>query len=227
MSAYGQVEQALEAVRKGAYDYLAKPFQAEELLLAIRKAEERERLRRENRQLRRELSRGAARGALVAASPAMREIVRADRARRGVQDHRARSPARAASARRSSRARCTGSPTARRSRSSPVNCGAIPETLIESELFGHVRGAFTGAEQRSAAACSARPTAARSSSTRSASCRSRSQVKLLRVLQEEEVRPVGAAKSHPGRRAHHRRDRARPRARWSRPGPSAPISSTA
>ena len=55
MSAYGDMDQAIQAVREGAYDYLAKPFQSQELLLTIRKAEERERLKRENRRLRREL----------------------------------------------------------------------------------------------------------------------------------------------------------------------------
>ena len=73
MSAYGELEQSLEAVRLGAYDYLAKPFQPDELLLTIRKAEERERLRRENRRLRRQLDPGRAR-AFVAGSPRMREV---------------------------------------------------------------------------------------------------------------------------------------------------------
>jgi len=80
MSAFGHTEQALEAVRKGAFDFLAKPFQAQELLLAIRKAEERERLQRENRRLKaRALARCVA--ALAAASPLMRRGLRADRAR--------------------------------------------------------------------------------------------------------------------------------------------------
>ena len=74
-----------------------------------------------------------------------------------------------------------------------LNCGAIPESLIESELFGHAKGAFTGAIDRSRRACSSRPTAARCSSTRSATCRSRVQARLLRVLQEGEVRPVGGS----------------------------------
>ena len=68
MSAFGQVEQALEAVRKGAYDFLAKPFTAQELLLAIRKASEREKLRRENRTLRRALSHEESTVSLAAAS---------------------------------------------------------------------------------------------------------------------------------------------------------------
>ena len=73
-----------------------------------------------------------------------------------------------------------------------INCGAIAETLLESELFGHVRGAFTGAiaDRR---ASSSRRTAARCSSTRSARRSPALQVKLLRVLEEGEVRPVGAA----------------------------------
>ena len=63
---------------------------------------------------------------------------------------------------------------------------------MESELFGHVRGAFTGAVADKAGPVPGRPTAARCSSTRSASCRSALQVKLLRVLQERKVKPVGA-----------------------------------
>ncbi len=71
----------------------------------------------------------------------------------------------------------------------PVNCSAIPRELIESELFGHRKGAFTGASATPSDS-SARPTAARSSSTRSRRCRPRSR-RLLRVLQERRVRRVG------------------------------------
>jgi len=195
MSAYGQTEQALEAVRKGAYDYLAKPFQAQELLLAIRKAEERESLRRENRRLRRELSQGTREVSLVAASPAMQAIYElVERAAEwkttvlitgesGVGKEVAARAVHGLSSR-------TAAPFV------AVNCGAIPETLIESELFGHVRGAFTGADSEA-------PGMFREADGGTlfldeiGELPLATQVKLLRVLQEEEVRPVGAAKSFP------------------------------
>ena len=75
-----------------------------------------------------------------------------------------------------------------------VNCGAIAETLLDSELFGHTRGAVHRRRRRSARASSSRPPTAPSSSTRSARRPPALQVKLLRVLEESEVRPVGAAR---------------------------------
>ena len=81
-----------------------------------------------------------------------------------------------------------------------VNCAAIPETLLESELFGHEKGAFTGAVERQARAASSWPTAARCSSTRSARCRRAMQVKLLRVLQERTFERVGGNDEPCGRR---------------------------
>ena len=75
-----------------------------------------------------------------------------------------------------------------------VNCAALPEALLESELFGHERGAFTGAARRRQGASSS-PTAAPSSSTRSASCRRPLQAKLLRVLQEREFERVGGTRT--------------------------------
>jgi two-component system response regulator AtoC len=192
MSAYGDVDQALEAVRRGAYDYLAKPFQTEELLLTIHKAQERERLHRENRRLKRELRE---RRALVAASEPMKAVVElAERAAEykttvlitgesGVGKEVVAHTVHELSAR-------AGKPFI------AVNCGAIPETLIESELFGHARGAFTGADSEKLGLfreadggtlfldeIGELPTA--------------TQVKLLRVLQEEEVQPIGESKAVP------------------------------
>ena len=86
----------------------------------------------------------------------------------------------------------------RRARTGPfvaVNCAALTETLLESELFGHEKGAFTGASERSAAAASSWPTAAPSSSTRSASCKPELQAKLLRVLQERRFERVGGTRT--------------------------------
>src|SRR5437899_8339997 len=74
MSAYGSHDLAIEAMKAGAYDYLGKPFRPDEVLLVLRKAEERERLRRENLRLRREASRRAPQ--LIAEGPGMKEVLR-------------------------------------------------------------------------------------------------------------------------------------------------------
>jgi two-component system response regulator AtoC len=195
MSAYGQVEQALEAVRKGAYDYLAKPFQAEELLLAIGKAEERERLRRENRQLRRQLAHGGSDGALVAASPAMRAIY--ELVERAAEFKTTVLITGESGVGKEVVARAVHGLSDRAEMAFvAVNCGAIPEPLIESELFGHMRGAFTGAENE-ARGMFREADGGTLFLDEIGELPLATQVKLLRVLQEEEVRPVGAAKSYP------------------------------
>ncbi len=91
-----------------------------------------------------------------------------------------------------------------------VNCAALPPTLLESELFGHVRGAFTGAVGDAPRGCSRGATAARSSSTRSAIRAPEFQTKLLRVLQRREFQPVGSERSERDGRARDRGDHRRP-----------------
>jgi two-component system, NtrC family, response regulator AtoC len=189
MSAYGTEDAALEAMKQGAYDYISKPFRADEALLVLRKAAERERLRGEVEALRAVLGAAAASPGIVAESEAMRAALDVIAK---VAPHRTTVLLTGPSG--------TGKEVLARElhRQSPraeapfvaVNCAAIPEALLESELFGHVRGAFTGAvgdhpglfEQATGGTLlldeiGDLPTGL--------------QAKLLRVLQDGEIRRVG------------------------------------
>ena len=144
MSAYGSEDAAIAAMKEGAYDYIPKPFRADEVLLVLRKAEERERLRREVESLRSALGSRATSPQIVAVSETMLNAL--DVVAK-VAPHTTTVLLTGPSG--------TGKEVLARElhRLSPrgerafvaVNCAAIPEALLESELFGHVRGAFTGA----------------------------------------------------------------------------------
>ncbi|MFM2418857.1 MAG: hypothetical protein RL385_3580 [Pseudomonadota bacterium] len=144
MSAYGSFDLALEAIKAGAYDYLSKPFKQDEVLLVLRKAEERESLRRENTALRRALSAQHRMGELMGRSDAM---VRVFRAMEKVAPYSTTVLVHGPSGTgKELVARALHDLGPRRARPFvAVNCGAIPEALMESELFGHKRGAFTDA----------------------------------------------------------------------------------
>jgi two-component system response regulator AtoC len=144
MSAHGGEDAAIAAMREGAYDYLHKPFKPDEVLLTLRKAEERERLKREVESLRASLGAEAVRDLMIAESRSLRGLLElAER----VAAHSTTVLITGESG--------TGKEVLARAihRMSPrsanaftaINCAAIPEQLLESELFGHVRGAFTGA----------------------------------------------------------------------------------
>jgi len=196
MSAYGTIDLAVQAMQLGAYDFISKPFKSDEVLLAIRKAQERDQLQRENRVLKEQLRRIEGRqqfGHLVAKSSAMQAVFTL-----------ATKAAQYSTTVLITGESGTGKELVARAihQTGPrkpyplvaVNCGSIPENLLESELFGHVKGAFTGADGTKIGLFEEAhkgtifldeigelPLAL--------------QVKLLRVLQENEIRPVGSAQS--------------------------------
>lgn len=146
MSAYGAIDTAIECMKLGAYDYISKPFKPDEVLLTVKKAEERLRLQQENRQLKKELSQTQFRDEIVFAGPAMARVLELVDA---VAD--SASPVLITGETGTGKelvARALHSRSGRRDMPFvAVNCGAISSGLMESELFGHVKGAFTGADR--------------------------------------------------------------------------------
>jgi two-component system response regulator AtoC len=189
MSAYGTIDTALEAMKRGAYDYIPKPFKPDEVLLTLRKAEERERLRRENLLLQEELGRTFSFENMVAKSQAMQEVFRTVRKIAGfrttvlLQGESGTGKELLAKAIHHNSPRSRGPFVA-------VNCGAIPHALLESELFGHIKGAFTDAF-RDKRGLFSEADGGTLFLDEVGELPKGLQVKLLRALQEQEVRPVG------------------------------------
>jgi two-component system response regulator AtoC len=194
MTAYGSREVAIEAMKRGAYDYLSKPFESDELVLLLRKAEERERLFRENQTLRRELRAGgrepeAGLGEIVAKSARMVEMFRTLRKIAEFKTTVLVGGESGTGKELIARALHRLSPR----RDAPfiaVNCGAIPGALLESELFGHRKGAFTDAS-RDRRGLFEEASGGTLFLDEIGELPLALQVKLLRVLQEEEIRRLG------------------------------------
>ncbi len=193
MTAFGSIDSAVEAMRAGAFDYVTKPFQRDALLVSLERAMERRALEEENRRLRRAVDRTTSFGELQGASPQMHEIFALVRK---IADSRSSVLITGESG--------TGKEVVARtvhfsgSRAQqpfvPINCTAIPEGLLESELFGHVRGAFTGAHT-SKRGLFEQANGGTLFLDEIGDMGLGLQAKLLRVLQDGEVRPVGGNQS--------------------------------
>jgi len=195
MSAYGTIDIAIEAMKLGAYDYISKPFKKDEVLLALKKAEEREVLKNENSILKKriEIIEGTTSfGDMVAKSKIMQSVF--NLASKAAQYNSSVLITGESGTGKELIAKAIHNKGERASKQLiPVNCGSIPENLLESELFGHKKGAFTGADKDKKGLfeeadggtifldeIGEMPLAL--------------QVKLLRTLQENEIRKIGDLK---------------------------------
>ncbi|MBI5249852.1 MAG: sigma-54-dependent Fis family transcriptional regulator [Desulfomonile tiedjei] len=149
MSAYGNVGLALEAIRKGAYDYISKPFKTDEVVLTLRKAAEREKLRREVVRLKRRLLRTEGNPEIVIKSRVMRSVLETLHQIAGFDCSVLITGESGTGKELLAREAHTQSQFSH-GPFVPINCGAIPGNLLETELFGHARGAFTGASNAKA-----------------------------------------------------------------------------
>ncbi len=190
LSAYGTIETAVEALHAGAYDFLTKPIEAEQLFRVVAKGLERTRLLEENIRLRRLVTRQEGQGLLVGEGPAMQHL-RQTIAAVAQSDYTVLLRGESGTGKEVV-ARLIHQIGARAARPFvAVNCPSIPENLLESELFGYVRGAFTGAEKDHKGLFSA----AHEGTIHLDEIGDISgavQTKLLRCLQNGEIRPVGS-----------------------------------
>ena len=191
MSAYGAIEVAVEAIKAGACDYISKPFNLDEILLTLEKVNEQERLAKENVRLREAVERSSSFSSIVGKSDKMQDLFRTIKKVAPVKSNVLLLGESGTGKELVAKAIHYNSGR-KKAPFVAVNCGAIPENLIESELFGHVKGAFTDA------------VVARKGLFEEADGGTlfldeigelplALQVKLLRVLQESEVRRVGGS----------------------------------
>jgi two-component system response regulator AtoC len=192
MSAYSSMDLAIKAMQMGATDTISKPFKADEILLVLKKIEEREGLQRENQRLRAAIRSTDTFGAFVGDAPPIQALLATAAQIAGFPTTILITGESGTG--KEVLAKCIHNASGRKSKAFvAINCAAIPENLLESELFGHARGAFTGAVRAKKGLFEAAdqgtllldeigdmPLAV--------------QVKLLRVLESQRFRPVGESR---------------------------------
>ncbi len=193
LTAFGSLEGAIEAIKQGAYDYLAKPFKRDDIRLVVQRSLEHCRLVRENARFRDEARAREPWSHLVGSSPAMLEVYKLV-AR--VSDGRSTVLIEGESGTgKELIARAVHLNSPRRDKPFiPVNCGALPDHLLESEMFGYEKGAFTGAVGSKGGLFEA-ANGGTLFLDEIGDLGQALQVKLLRVMQEHEVRRVGSTSS--------------------------------
>jgi two-component system response regulator HydG len=188
MTAYGSVEAAVSAMRDGAYDFVEKPLKRLAIVKSVRKAAEKQKLIEENKSLRNEIQK-LTRREIVGHSPALRRVV--DVAAQAAPSQATVLIMGESGTGKELLARSIHDRSARSKNAFvAVNCAAIPETILESELFGHERGAFTGAIARKDGRF-AKAAGGTLFLDEIGELSPAVQVKFLRVLQEGEYEPVG------------------------------------
>lgn len=196
MSAYGTIDTAVEAMKLGAYDYINKPFKPDEILLTLKKAEERERLKSENTRLKEQIKAiedSFNFGEMIGKSKAMQELFKLS-AKVAHYETTVLISGESGTGKELVARGIHFKGKRGKNNLIPVNCGGIPEALLESELFGYKKGAFTGAEKDTKGLFEAA-----SGGTifldEVGDLPLPLQVKLLRVLQDNQIRPVGDTQS--------------------------------
>ena len=193
ITAFGTIEEAVNAMKDGAYDFITKPFRGEHLLKVVGKALERRSLIEQNRTLQRQLEDLRSKGAMIGASPAFRRMMTLVEQ---VADSSATVLIQGESgAGKEGVARAIHERSARKNKPFvAVNCAALPETLLESELFGYEKGAFTGAAVRKEGRFELADTGTLFLDE-VADLSPLTQPKILRVLQEGEFERLGATRT--------------------------------
>jgi DNA-binding NtrC family response regulator len=193
MTAFASVQTAVDAMKQGAYDYITKPFDPDDAALVVSRALERKRLRDEAASLRRELQEVHAFHHLVGKSPAMQDVFTL-LARAAERDITVLIEGETGTGKELAARAIHYSGARKDRRFVAVNCGALPAELIESELFGHARGAFTGA-QGAKAGLFEEAEGGTVFLDEIGDLPLPVQVKLNRALQEREIRRVGETRA--------------------------------